>query len=85
MNRIVLESTRIFRIFSNDTYVPKRCNAKSYITPRNTKCDCKIWCKYPPRGLPVSFKVLNTTKSHLNNYSYIKSRSNGTPQLHSRY
>lgn len=40
----------VSRAVRKDPYVPMRCYAHKYHIPKNDKCDCKIWCKYPPPG-----------------------------------
>lgn len=49
---------RIVRYFSKDIMLPTRCNAsKKQIICPNKHCDCKIFCKKPPKGsLPVYVK-----------------------------
>lgn len=42
--------TRLLRIIKKDIYVPKRCNVDIKHIEKGDVCDCKIWCKYPPRG-----------------------------------
>ena len=40
----------VSRAVRKDSYVPISCYAHKYHIPKNDKCDCKIWCKYPPDG-----------------------------------
>lgn len=40
----------VSRALRKDPYVPKNCYAHKYNIQKNEKCDCRIWCKYPPPG-----------------------------------
>lgn len=51
------------RSFRRDNLKPKTCFAKNYYIEKNTVCDCKIWCKFPPPGnTPIMAEVAYVKK-----------------------
>ena len=66
MELIKLLGSRTLRILQKDPYVPIRCYAHMYtkFEIKDCKCDCKNWCKFPPKGPPsmVSIKQYNKLK-----------------------
>ena len=75
MELIKLLGERAIRILKKDPYVPIRCYAHMYTNyeiKTDCRCDCKNWCKFPPKGGPpsivdISIKVIPKSFKTKNN------------------
>ena len=52
MDVIKILCQRSLRILQKDPNVPIRCYVRMYedFEVKHCKCDCKNWCKFPPKG-----------------------------------
>lgn len=60
----------VSRALRKDVYVPVKCHAHKYNVPYRDKCDCKIWCKYPPSGNSPAFVQENVCLEEDNKQNY---------------
>jgi hypothetical protein len=54
----------LHRSIRSDNLKPKTCFAKNYYIENDTRCDCKIWCKFPPKGNTPIMTLIHDIKKH---------------------
>ena len=61
---------RIVRYFAKDINLPSRCYAnKQQLLNRRDCCDCKIYCKKPPKGSVPAYAFKTSTSNPYQLYS----------------
>lgn len=80
INRLILNTSRLFRLMSYDVYVPQICNSVYYKIYKNEICNCYGKCKFPPSS---GKSIKQYTKTHLNESELFNTRGNGASQLYS--